>query len=86
MESVVEDMNNGQVPLVLVHATTPVYALPVSAGFKEAFDQVAFKVSFASAIDETAEMADLILPDRHFLESWGIPPGDQKGPTCSSPP
>ncbi len=71
MESVVEDMNNGQVPLVLVHATNPVYALPVSAGFKEAFDQVAFKVSFASAIDETAEMADLILPDRHFLESWG---------------
>ncbi len=30
-----------------------------------------FKVSFASAMDETAEMCDLILPDSHFLESWG---------------
>ncbi len=71
MEDVLEDMNNGQVPLVLVHGTNPAYALPVSSGFKEAFDRVDFKVSFASAMDETAAMADLILPDRHFLESWG---------------
>ena len=32
---------------------------------------VPFKVSFASATDETAVLADLVLPDRHFLESWG---------------
>ena len=47
------------------------YALPSASGFKEAFSEVSFKVSFASAMDETAAMADLILPDRHFLESWG---------------
>ena len=41
------------------------------SGFQDAFDGVPFKVSFASAMDETAAMADLIMPDRHFLESWG---------------
>ena len=64
-------MASGQVGVVLVHGANPAYSLPAGAGFQEAFDQVPFKVSFASAMDETAAMADLIMPDRHFLESWG---------------
>ena len=56
---------------VLVHGSNPAYALPASSGFREAYGNVPFKVSFASAMDETAAEADLILPDRHFLESWG---------------
>ena len=56
---------------VLVHGSNPAYALPASSGFREAFAGAPFKVSFASAMDETAAQADLILPDRHFLESWG---------------
>ena len=71
MQAAIEDMSSGQVPLALVHASNPAYALPSASGFKEAFSEVSFKVSFASAMDETAAMADLILPDRHFLESWG---------------
>jgi len=71
MQDAIGDMRTGEVPLVLVHAANPAYALPSTSGFKEAFGQVSFKVSFASAMDETAAMADLILPDRHFLESWG---------------
>lgn len=71
MQAAIDRMTAGEVPLVLVHASNPTYALPPASGFKEAFGQVAFKVAFASAMDETAAMADLILPDRHFLESWG---------------
>jgi molybdopterin-containing oxidoreductase family iron-sulfur binding subunit len=55
----------------MVHNTNPAYSLPQGAGFQEAFASAGFRVSFASAMDETAQLADLILPDRHFLESWG---------------
>ncbi|MEQ9570233.1 MAG: 4Fe-4S dicluster domain-containing protein, partial [Longimicrobiales bacterium] len=55
----------------LVHGANPAYALPPPSGFVEAFGRVPFKVSFASEPDETAALADLILPDRHALESWG---------------
>ena len=71
MEWAIGSMASGQVGVAIVHGTNPMYSLPEAAGFHEAFDQVPFKVSFASAMDETAAMADLIMPDRHFLESWG---------------
>jgi len=71
MQQAIEAMSGGQVGAVLVHGSNPAYALPTSSGFLEAFGSVPFKVSFASAMDETAAAADLILPDRHFLESWG---------------
>jgi len=67
----IAQMASGQVGVVLVHGANPAYSLPSDSGFQAAFDEVPFKVSFASAMDETAAMADLIMPDRHFLESWG---------------
>ncbi|HAT36946.1 MAG TPA: hypothetical protein DCS75_00525 [Gemmatimonadetes bacterium] len=67
----IERMARGDVGVVLVHGANPAYSLPEGSGFREAFGETSFKVSFASAMDETAAMADLIMPDRHFLESWG---------------
>ncbi len=71
MESAVSAMAVGQVGVAIVHGTNPAYSMPAASGFVEAFNQVTFKVSFASAMNETAGLADLILPDRHFLEAWG---------------
>jgi anaerobic selenocysteine-containing dehydrogenase/Fe-S-cluster-containing dehydrogenase component len=71
MADAIAMMAGGGVGVALVHGTNPAYSLPAGSGFAAAFDQVPFKVSFASAMDETAAMADLIMPDRHFLEAWG---------------
>lgn len=71
MEAAIQAMAGGQVGVVMVHGANPAYTLPASSGFSEAFGGVGFKVSFATAPDETSALADLILPDRHFLESWG---------------
>jgi len=71
MERAIARMASGQIGVVIVHGPNPAYSLPASAGFAEALAQVPFRVSFASAMDETSESADLIMPDRHFLESWG---------------
>jgi molybdopterin-containing oxidoreductase family iron-sulfur binding subunit len=71
MAAAISAMAGNQVGVVMVHGTNPAYSLPAASGFSDAFASVRFKVSFASAPDETSAMADLILPDRHFLESWG---------------
>lgn len=65
-------IRGGQTGLVLLHDANPVHGLPDSLGFQEALNQDdLFVVSFSSFMDETTIMADLILPDRNFLEDWG---------------
>ncbi len=67
----VATMNAGIVPLAFVRGANPAHTMPKSAGFAAAFAKVPFKVSFTSVPDETAQLCDLILPDNHWLESWG---------------
>ena len=66
------DIRSGTTRMVLVHDANPVYGLPASLGFESALNRDdLFIVSFSSFMDETTIMADLILPDRVFLEDWG---------------
>ena len=67
----VDAMKAGDVSVLLVHGSNPVYSLPAQLGFTEALRRVRFVVSFASQPDETTVHADLILPDHTPLESWG---------------
>ncbi len=67
----VERMAAGSVPVAFVRNVNPAHTMPANAGFAEAFAKVGFKVSFSSYPDETSELCDLILPDNHWLESWG---------------
>ena len=71
MEEAIRAMAAGEVGAALVIGPNPAYSLPGASGFLEAFEQVPFKVSFVSAPDETSRLADLVVPDRHFLEAWG---------------
>ena len=65
---VVQRMERGQVSLLMTRGANPAYSMP---GFGAAMAKVPFKISFSSYPDETAAMADLVLPDSHSLESWG---------------
>ena len=70
---VAEKVRGGQTRLMLLHHADPVYGLPEALGFREAFAQREdfFIVSFSPFLDDTSVMADLILPDRVYLEEWG---------------
>jgi anaerobic selenocysteine-containing dehydrogenase len=70
-QNLIDRMQSGQVQVLLVHGANPAYELPPKLGFLDALKKVPFVVSFAPLIDETAVWADLILPDRTYLESWG---------------
>jgi anaerobic selenocysteine-containing dehydrogenase len=69
--ALMDRMRAGEVQVLLVHGGNPAYELPEQAGFVDALGKVPFVVSFAPIVDETAVEADLILPDRTYLESWG---------------
>jgi molybdopterin-containing oxidoreductase family iron-sulfur binding subunit len=57
--------------LLLLNNVNPVYALPPASGIKEALERdTLFVVSFSNFMDETTELADLILPVRLPLETW----------------
>jgi molybdopterin-containing oxidoreductase family iron-sulfur binding subunit len=71
ISSLTDSMANGEIGLLFVYDTNPVFTLPKSLKFKEALEKVPVVVSFSSFMDETTEMADLILPDNTTMESWG---------------
>ncbi len=65
-------MQRGAVDVALIHAANPAFTLPRAAGFAAALGKVPLKVAFASHLDETAELCDLVLPDLTPLEQWGL--------------
>jgi anaerobic selenocysteine-containing dehydrogenase len=70
-QDLIEQMRGDQVQVLLVHGGNPAYGLPEGSGFVEALEHVPLVVSFSPIVDETAVYADLLLPDRTYLESWG---------------
>ena len=56
--------------VLLIDDVNPVFASPAAWKVADALKRVPFIVSFGSFVDETSALADLILPDHSFLESW----------------
>ncbi|MDD5369071.1 MAG: molybdopterin-dependent oxidoreductase [Anaerolineaceae bacterium] len=71
VQELISRMQTGQVKVLLVSGVNPVYELPAKTGIADAIAKVPSVVSFAPIVDETALQADLILPDRIYLEAWG---------------
>lgn len=58
------------IQMLLVDEANPVFASPRAWKVREAFEKIPFIASFGNFLDETSVLADLILPDHSFLESW----------------
>jgi len=56
--------------IVLIDGANPVFGTPAAWGVRERLERAPFIVSFGSFLDETSVLADLVLPDHSFLESW----------------
>jgi len=68
----VQAMAAGEVEvLVLGSGVNPAFTLPGGLKVVDAISKVPFVVSFANLPDETTALAHLVLPDTHWLESWG---------------
>ena len=71
MVNLVEAMNAGHVGSLFIHGVNPVHEYFQGAKFAEGLKKVAVTVSFGERMDETAQNCKYIVPDHHYLESWG---------------
>ena len=62
--------NGYRIDTVMIFSANPAYSLPDQGLFKKALRKIPFIVSFSPFRDETALMADLILPDHTALEKF----------------
>jgi len=69
LKQLATQLSAGEVDVLFVHGANPVYSAP-KLGLDAALRK-SFVVSFASANDETAALADLVLPDHTPFEAWG---------------
>jgi len=71
LAELVQAMAAGEVSVLLMLDSNPVYTAPAELGFTAALGRVALKIHAGSYVDETAAHADWHLPLAHPLESWG---------------
>ncbi len=67
----VDDMNAGTVGSLLIYGANPAYTWYAADKFTAGLKKVKTTVSFNAKVDETTELCKFVLPDHHFLESWG---------------
>src|SRR5437867_2929953 len=58
------------IQVLIVDDANPVFATPHAWRVLDAFEKIPFIASFGNFLDETSILADVILPDHSFLESW----------------
>jgi len=56
--------------VLVVDDVNPVFGAPKAWKVREVIDRAGFVASVSSFLDDTSVLADLILPDHSFLESW----------------
>jgi len=71
LAKLVDDMNAGSIGALLVHSANPAYTWYNADKFKSGLKNVKTSVCFNVRKDETAQLCKYVIPDHHFLESWG---------------
>ncbi len=71
MAKLVDDMNAGSVGALIINGANPAYDFFDSGRFADGLKKVKVAVSFNTKMDETTQLCKYVIPDHHFLESWG---------------
>src|SRR5437762_617780 len=70
--ALVQAIANGEIEVLLLGPNVnPAFTLPGGLKFTDAVKKVGLVVSFSNRPDETTALAHLVLPETHWLESWG---------------
>ena len=66
-----QEMASGTYAAAILWDVNPALAFPQAAAWKDAFAKVPFRSWIGLIEDESSAQCDLILPENHWLESWG---------------
>lgn len=71
-QRLVSDMKAGSVDVLIVYRSNPMFTAPRALlGLEDAIKKVPLVIAITDREDETARLADYVLPDHHYLENWG---------------
>lgn len=70
VQGLIDTMLTGGIDVMMIYGN-PRHELPIDSRFVEALAKVPYVVSFSPEVDETTLLANVILPDNNYLESWG---------------
>ncbi len=71
MKALAAEMNSGQVSTLVMLGGNPVYTAPADVQFGAGLSKVANSIHLAFDANETAAGSKWVLPEAHYLESWG---------------
>jgi anaerobic selenocysteine-containing dehydrogenase len=71
MMSLAEAARGGEIEVLIVNDTNPVFTMTETPEFAAAMSNIPLIVSLSSFMDETTAIADVVLPSHVYLESWG---------------
>ncbi|MBA3961077.1 MAG: TAT-variant-translocated molybdopterin oxidoreductase [Chthoniobacterales bacterium] len=70
LKTLVEEMRQGVVSVLVILGGNPVYDAPVDLDFAAALKKVKLRVHHTLQVNETSHLCDWQIPATHFLESW----------------
>jgi len=70
-QNLITDMNSNKIDTAIIRGVNPIHALPTALGFEKALINVKNLYCISNFMDDTAAMANIILPESVYLESWG---------------
>jgi len=71
MQKFVSDLSEGRLDGVIFLNCNPVYDHILGSQIAKSLNKINLKVSTSDRMDETADLVDYVVPDHHYLESWG---------------
>ncbi|MCU1329739.1 MAG: 4Fe-4S ferredoxin, iron-sulfur binding domain protein [Bryobacterales bacterium] len=74
LQTLTQELNAGQVDLLIVLGGNPVYAAPTQFNLRGAFQRAKIRVRLGQYDDETSEVCQWVIPEAHTFEQWSDAP------------
>ncbi|MBL8992204.1 MAG: TAT-variant-translocated molybdopterin oxidoreductase, partial [Spirochaetia bacterium] len=71
VKSLISKIDKGAIETLFILGGNPVYNTPADLSFSDKLKRVGEVVHLTLAENETSELAKTLIPESHFLESWG---------------
>ena len=71
IQELAQDLDSGQIDLLVILGGNPVYNAPADLNFAERIRKAKLRVHLSLYKDETSELCQWNIPQAHYLESWG---------------
>ncbi|WP_158542522.1 4Fe-4S dicluster domain-containing protein [Lujinxingia litoralis] len=71
LQKLIAEIEAGDVDMLIIHGTNPVYSAPAGLNVAAAFAKVPMVISTSTHFDETARHAHYVATGCHSLEAWG---------------